>query len=84
MTSPAPKARAGVDVAKIIFRAIPEKVIEDLIKRGDIFFLAGAFSVEDQLLKAYIERIDGAVDSVIGLPKELTKRLIKQVEARTR
>lgn len=73
--------RSGVDMAKVTFRKISESVIDEIIKESDIFSLAGGFSVEDPKLSDYIAKIDGAVDSVIGLPKELTERLIKQVES---
>lgn len=71
---------AGVDVVKITFRPVSEHVIDDIIKEGDVLFRAGGFSVEDPKLKDYIEKIEGAIDSVIGLPKELTRRLIAQAE----
>lgn len=71
--------REGVDTVKVFFRTIPENIIDDIIDEGEIFFLAGGFSVEDPKLKEYIIKIEGAIDSVIGLPKELTERLMKQV-----
>lgn len=74
--------REGVDIAKVIFKEIPESVIDEIIKEGDIFTRAGGFSVEDPKLKDFIIKIEGAIDSIIGLPKGLTERLIKQVESR--
>lgn len=71
--------REGVDVAKIFFSGIPESIIDKLIDGGDIFSCAGGFSIENPILKNYIEKIEGSTDSVIGLPKELTERLIKEV-----
>ncbi|MDP2587280.1 MAG: Maf family protein [bacterium] len=72
--------REGVDIAKVVFKEIPESVIDEIIKEGDIFTRAGGFSVEDPRLKNYIVNIEGAIDSIIGLPKELTERLIKEVQ----
>lgn len=73
------KRLEGVDVAKVLFRVIPSFVIEQLIQRGAILQNAGAFSIEDPQLKDYIIRIEGEPESVKGLPKEMTKRLIKAV-----
>lgn len=71
--------REGVDIVKVSFRPIPESVIDDIIREGDVFSLSGSFSIEGPKLKDYIVKIDGAIDSVIGLPKALTERLIKEV-----
>ena len=53
-------------------------MIDKIIKEGDIFSCAGGFSVENPLFKNYVVKIEGAIDSILGLPKELTKRLIRQ------
>jgi septum formation protein len=66
----------GVDRAMVWFRRIPEAVIDQVIVRGDVFAYAGGFSITDPLLEAYIERVDGTAESVIGLPTALTRRLI--------
>lgn len=70
---------AGVDSAEVIFRSIPASVIQRLVQTGKILQNAGSFSIEDPLMKDYIVRIDGEPESVMGLPKELTKRLIREV-----
>jgi septum formation protein len=73
--------RQGVDRATVWFHRIPEGVIEQVIAQGDIFAHAGGFSITDPLLEAYIEHVDGTVESVIGLPTALTRRLIRAVMA---
>ena len=70
------KRVAGVNVVKIIFRQIPEDVIEKLIKEGSIFSRAGGYEVRDPLLMPYMKSMEGGIDSVMGLPKELTECLI--------
>jgi len=67
----------GVDRATVWFRRIPEEVIAQVIARGEVFAHAGGFSITDPLLEAYIERVDGTAESVIGLPTALTRRLIR-------
>jgi predicted house-cleaning NTP pyrophosphatase (Maf/HAM1 superfamily) len=68
--------RQGIDRATVWFRRIPEEVIAQVIARGEVFAHAGGFSIADPLLEAYIERMDGTAESVIGLPTALTRRLI--------
>ena len=67
----------GVDVAKVFFKEIPEKVIDELIRKGNILNCAGSTEIEDPLLRKYVDHIEGAPDSVAGLPKELVKKLIE-------
>jgi len=66
----------GVDRAMVWFHHVPEEVIDQVVARGDVFAYAGGFSIRDPLLAAYIERVDGTVESVIGLPTALTRQLI--------
>ncbi len=73
------KRAEGIDVAKVTFKLIPEKIIDEVIKKGEIFYCSGAFSIEDPLLKKYIEKIEGERESVMGLPRKLTEKLIKKV-----
>lgn len=74
------KRREGVDVVRVSFFPIPEEVIHRFIKEGDPFSRAGGFSIKNPILKEYVERVDGAEDSVIGLPKELTERLMEEAQ----
>lgn len=75
------KRVAGVDIVNIYFKHIPDSVIEELIAEGQIFSCAGGFQVEakDGNLSPYIKSIDGAIDSVKGLPLKLLKKLIKRI-----
>jgi septum formation protein len=74
------KRLGGVDIAKVIFKEIPDNIIDQIIKEGDFLTRAGGFSVEDPKLKNYIINIEGDINSVIGLPKKLTEELIKKVQ----
>jgi len=64
----------GVDVAKVWLRPIPASIIEALIKEGDVFSRAGGFSIENPLLKNYVEKTEGELESILGLPKEFAWR----------
>lgn len=69
----------GVDIATVWFRPIPEKVIARMISRSDICSFAGAFAFQDPLQKSFIDRIEGEEESILGLPKELTFNLLKEI-----
>jgi septum formation protein len=67
---------SGIDIARVYLRKIPKNVINKIIGEGIIFHCAGALRLEDPLMKPYIKRIEGSEDSLMGLPKALTKKLI--------
>ncbi len=73
------KSAQGIDSAKVYFHAIPHAVIEEMIKHGKIFDFAGAFHPDDPPIKPYVAYIEGEIGTVMGLPKLLTKKLIKEV-----
>ncbi len=70
---------SGLDIVKVYLRPIPKEIIYQLIAEGEIFNCAGALRLEDPLMKPYIKKIDGSIDSLMGLPKILTKRLITSI-----
>lgn len=80
VTNAANKKQLGaIDTATIWFRPIPEKVIEQLVKKSLILNCAGGFYIDDPVLKKYILKIKGTIESIMGLPKELTEQLITTI-----
>lgn len=67
----------GVDTATVFFREIPVNVIDSILAERKVLSAAGGFIVQDPLLTPYIERIEGEIDTVIGLPLALTKLLLR-------
>eukprot|EP01133_Synstelium_polycarpum_P010844 gene10844-12631_t len=66
----------GTDVATQYFNKIPEDAIEALIAQGDVMYCAGGFTVEH--MSEYTLRLDGEIETVMGLPKTMTNRLIQE------
>lgn len=69
----------AVDIAKVYFNPFSENEIDDLIAEGQVFHLAGGFTIDGEKWARHIKKIEGTRDSVIGLPKDITKRLIHEV-----
>lgn len=78
------KRREGVDVVKLWFKTIPDDELEKLISSEYVCACAGGFFIEDPTLKKYIDKIDGDVDSVIGLPKKLIGRFLEEIKTEAR
>lgn len=74
------KTTEAVDIAKVYFRTLPDSAIEEFISKGDPYTHSGGFAVEDPILKPYVEKIEGEYESVLGLPKALTKKFIQNVQ----
>lgn len=73
------KNRTEVDIATVHFHPFTLWEIEDIINQGEIFQLAGVFTIEGELWEKHIDRIEGTRDSIIGLPKAITRRLLEEV-----
>jgi septum formation protein len=71
------KRLAGVDIATVWFRPIPDEVVAQVLRQDHLFTYAGGFSIEEPLLQDYIARISGERESIIGLPRRLTETLIR-------
>ena len=76
---PSGRQAAEVDIASIVWGTIPDEVVNAVVQRGEVYGSAGGFRIEDPDLQPYIIRIDGSVDSILGLPVEITNRCIAAV-----
>ncbi|KAL8267663.1 hypothetical protein R6Q59_001461 [Mikania micrantha] len=62
----------------IHFHEIPDHVIDKLIEEGLVLRVAGALIIEHPLLVPFVKDVKGTIDSVMGLPKALTEKLLKE------
>jgi septum formation protein len=74
------KQVSGVDVAKTFFKDISEEMLDELIKNDDMYTSCGGFMVEYPPTDPFIDRIEGEMDSIKGIPIKLTQELIEQVK----
>lgn len=73
------KSASAVDVAKVFFSPFSREEIDAIIEDGEVFHIAGGFDIDGDGWAGHILKLEGTRDSVIGLPKELTKKLIAEV-----
>ena len=73
---------SSVDVSTVYWSSIPEDTVERVVARGKIMSSAGGFRIEDPELNPLIQRLEGSVDSVMGMPLDLTESLVLKVLAR--
>ncbi|XP_012071863.1 7-methyl-GTP pyrophosphatase isoform X8 [Jatropha curcas] len=66
------------DRVEIYFHEIPDEVIEKLIEEGLVLRVAGGLIIEHPLILPYVKEVVGTTDSVMGLPKALTEKLMKE------
>ncbi|XP_016748602.1 7-methyl-GTP pyrophosphatase isoform X2 [Gossypium hirsutum] len=66
------------DRVEIYFHKIPDEIIEKLIEEGAVLHVAGGLIIEHPLIMPYVKEVVGTTDSVMGLPKALTEKLIKE------
>lgn len=74
------KRVASIDSSKIYFDDIPESVINTLLSEGEVLQCAGGLMVEHMLIQPYINRIEGSMDSLMGLSIPLLQILLKDLK----
>lgn len=57
------------DVSRVTFRDLTDEEISDYLRQGESFDKAGAYAIQGEGAKL-VERYDGALDTIIGLPVE--------------
>ncbi|XP_008466561.1 uncharacterized protein LOC103503944 isoform X3 [Cucumis melo] len=66
------------DRVEIFFNEIPDEVIDKLVEEGTVLYVAGGLIIEHPLILPYVKEVVGTTDSVMGLPKALTEKLLKE------
>lgn len=76
------KRTEGVDIAKVYFKPMSKEKIREWASSDVVLTCAGGFCINDPSFKEadFYERVEGEIDSVAGLPKALTERLIEEVQ----
>lgn len=69
---------SGLDVATVTFRALSADEIDGYVATGEPLDKAGAYAIQGGA-KGFVSRLDGAVDTVVGLPVALTKALLSRL-----
>uniref|UniRef100_A0A0E0GT31 Maf-like protein n=1 Tax=Oryza nivara TaxID=4536 RepID=A0A0E0GT31_ORYNI len=64
---------------QIYFHHIPEDFIQSVVKEGHMTCVAGGLKLTHPSVLPFIKQLIGTMDSVRGLPRELTERLIQEV-----
>lgn len=70
----------GNDVVRVLLKELPEQVIDTLIQEGDVLHCAGGLKAEHPMLAEFLVSMEGTVESLNGVPIDLTKRLIRDVK----
>lgn len=74
------KRAVGVERGKIFFKPMPDDLIEKMSRHPDFLNAAGGFISEYEIMAPYVNKREGESGSEWGLPAELTKKLLRQVE----
>ncbi len=71
------KSLVKAECTKVFFRALSEEFMERYIQSGSPMDKAGAYGIQDGNL---VEKIEGSFTNVVGLPVELCKEMLKELE----
>lgn len=70
--------KSGYDVTKVFFNEVSEEQIKDYIYTGEPMDKAGAYGIQG--MGAFlVDRIEGCLDTVIGLPCMLLEKLAREI-----
>ncbi|VAH94873.1 7-methyl-GTP pyrophosphatase-like [Triticum dicoccoides] len=70
--------KGGWDIPEICFHHIPDEFIEKVVKEGGMTCVAGGLRLMHPSSLPFIKELVGTVDSVRGLPRNLTEKLIRE------
>ncbi|KAK2981595.1 hypothetical protein RJ640_011125 [Escallonia rubra] len=70
--------KGGWDRSEVYFHDIPDEVIDSLVEEEIMLNVAGGLMLEHPLTMPLIDTVVGTADSVMGLSKALTEKLIQE------
>ena len=68
----------GSEVTRIVMRRMSQKEIEAYVASGESDGKAGAYAIQ-QSGDRYVERVEGSMDNVVGLPVRLLERMLDEL-----
>lgn len=68
-----------VDICTVHWTGIPSNAVDTLLQKEDVYYSCGGFLIEDDDFVKYVDKIEGSLDSIRGLPIKATKRAIYTV-----
>ncbi|MCJ7497968.1 MAG: Maf family protein [candidate division Zixibacteria bacterium] len=74
------KISSDYQLTKVKFNQLKDKEIEDYIKTGEPMDKAGAYGIQG-MGNFLVEKIDGDLDNVIGLPMKKLKELLMKIKS---
>ncbi len=74
------KVLAETDTTAVYFRSLTEEEIAAYVESGEPMDKAGAYGIQGKA-GAFVEKIDGAFDTVVGLSSRLVRKLLSEAEA---
>jgi septum formation protein len=72
------KELVGYERAEVKFKELSEKEINDYVESGEPLDKAGAYGIQE-CGGAFVEKVEGNVSTVVGLPEELLKKFLSIV-----
>lgn len=76
---PSLRQHSEVDIATVYWSSISEEAAEELSQDPELLYCCGGFKVEAPEFRRFVRRIDGAEDSVRGLPIDVLYTAISEV-----
>ncbi|CAN6281586.1 unnamed protein product [Urochloa humidicola] len=70
--------RGGWDIPEVKFQHIPDEFIDRVVNQGDMTCVAGGLKLTHPSVLPFIKELVGTADSVRGLPRQLTEKLIRE------
>lgn len=74
---------SGYELTNVYFHSVDRSQIEEYVASGEPLDKAGAYGIQDRGL-FLVDRIDGNLDNVVGLPRTLLNRLAGEVLEKSR
>ena len=71
------KVYSGVEVTTVTFRPLSDGEIAEYVASGEPMDKAGAYGIQAGADR-FVKRVDGEVDNVIGLPRKLLAKLLRE------
>lgn len=69
----------SIERAEVTFKPLRDEEIAAYVATGSPLDKAGAYGIQDDLCKAFIENVIGDIHTVIGLPIESVRRALQEI-----
>ncbi len=72
------------DTARVTFDRLSDSFITEYVATGTTYDKAGGYAIQHPMMRPHISKVEGRIDTIVGLPTNLLAQLLQELGIKTK